>query len=244
MKRTSGWAAFLALLAMVAFAPAAGAQLCSGQVIKFDCEAWAWETGYAPYNSAAGSQLKIFGLVSQFCPPFDFLLPNDPNTEYSFYIYGLTTALGTQNTVIGTTTIHSTNYGNGFFEIHAGSPRDAYDCVAATPPPPLPPGPPDALTVGKYTDGPIIISGTLTNFRTTVTETPTTAYGNFRSDYQFTGGTLYYLVQDTGTGIFGGNWDPLFGFPAGYSAHPNGKWDTPPTGVHPSTWGALKLLYR
>ena len=33
--------------------------------------------------------------------------------------------------------------------------------------------------------------------------------------------------------------------PTGYRAHPNGKWDSPPTtATSRSTWGTLKQLYR
>jgi hypothetical protein len=32
--------------------------------------------------------------------------------------------------------------------------------------------------------------------------------------------------------------------PSGYSAHPDGKFDNPPTAVRTSTWGAIKDLYR
>ena len=52
-------------------------------------------------------------------------------------------------------------------------------------------------------------------------------------------------LQNTGAGLMQGLWCVTSGCtPSGYSAHPDGKFDNPPTAVRTSTWGAIKDLYR
>ena len=64
-----------ALVTAVAFAGSASAQCGNGLLIKFDADAFAYETNYdAPtYTSSPGSQLNVVGIVSLFCAPLNDL---------------------------------------------------------------------------------------------------------------------------------------------------------------------------
>jgi hypothetical protein len=245
MKKIIGVAAVAAILATGA-ATSALAQCGTGVMIKFDADAFAYETSYvnATYHSNPGSTLSMVGIVDLFCAPFLDLDPNDPTTEYTFYITGLTSA-GTVVSLNGPTTNYSTSYSGGTWEIHAGSPRNAPTAAGM-------PALPSAQVPGNFTDGPVILSGTLSGFNTNISVTvvgPTTiTNGSFLASYVTTGGTLQGRVG-SGSAAFQGNWCPTMQptgcTPATYSAHPNGKWDTPgTTATLPNTWGRMKLLYR
>jgi len=245
MKKIIGVAAVAAILATGA-ATSALAQCGTGVMIKFDADAFAYETSYvnATYHSNPGSTLSMVGIVDLFCAPFLDLDPNDPNTEYTFYITGLTSA-GTVVSLNGPTTNYSTSYSGGTWEIHAGSPRNAPTAAGM-------PALPSGQVPGNFTDGPVILSGTLSGFNTNISVTvvgPTTiTNGSFLASYVTTGGTLQGRVGG-GSAAFQGNWCPTMQptgcTPATYSAHPNGKWDTPgTTAALPNTWGRMKLLYR
>ncbi|HTM57778.1 MAG TPA: hypothetical protein VL123_05125 [Candidatus Udaeobacter sp.] len=243
MKRTIGVAALLGLLTTGALATSAQAQCGTGPMIILNTASFAYETpnpvGF-PYLSPAGNELHVVGLVQLFCSPFADQDPSDPNLEFSVYYSGLISG-GTGINVVGSTTIYTTNYSTGSFEIWKGSPRNAYYSAAAMPPP----SDPSIPTV--YRDGTLILSGTLANFKVQVTKTGTNnPNGSHRADATFTGGTLYSRVQNTGPTLEQGNWCVFGCLPpaGGYSAQLDGKFDTPATPAHSSTWGAIKLLYH
>jgi hypothetical protein len=212
-------------------------------MIKFAQHAFAYETGPA-YNSAthhstAGAILGIVGHVSYFCAPMAALNPNDPTKEYTFYITGVSG--GTAHIPVGPTTFHETDYSGVTFEIHEGSPENApLDGTM----PPLP----DATVPATFIDGPVVLSGTIADFHVSISTQGSNINGSFLGHYQATGGSYYPLVGD-GVAVFQGNWcdtqKPTGCTPATYSAHPDGKWDTPgTTATMKSTWGAVKQLYR
>jgi hypothetical protein len=247
MKRHIGAAMLMSLLALAAVAGTASAQCGNGLLIKFDADAWAYETNYtaATFNSASGSQLNVVGVVSVFCSP---LLPtldaSNPAKEYTFLFTGLTSPGTTTTNLAGGNVRYQTVYGSGQFSIYEDTSPDA-------PRDPNEPALPSPLVPAKYIDGTLVLSGTLANFTTTVTKFTNGSYStSFRSDYLFTGGTQYALVANTGTGLLSGAWcaagnaTGLCSLPTGYSSHPNGKFDQPTTTTQSSTWGAIKQLYR
>jgi hypothetical protein len=260
MKSKFGVAVVIGLLATALFATVAAAQ-CTG-MIKFDPDAFAYETDYTPatFTSAPGSQLTVVGLVSAFCSPFLDLNPADPTTEYTFIWDGLISVGTTYKAVgIGLTGMQYTSrYVGGAFRIYAGSPRNAP--TAAT----LPALPSPGVVPDAFVDGTVILSGEILDTLSVIVTRNTlgTYSGSFRANYRCTGGTLYDRVGDA-TNLMSGLWCPatpptppglamreaLAGgqcdLPVGWSAHPNGKWDTPSTvPTLPSTWGKIKSLYR
>jgi hypothetical protein len=247
-KRTIGVTVLSGLLALGAFAPLASAQCPplggpSSPMIEFDANCFAYESNYTPatYNSAAGSQLTVVGIIDLFYAPLAFLNPADPTKEYTFVLSGLTSA-GTVTVPSGPTTFYTTDYNGGTFAIYEGSPENAPLAGA------MPPSPPNATVPGNFADGTVILSGTLCGFRTEISRTVvgpnTIVNGSFRSNYHFTGGSQYGIVGDA-EALLSGLWNVSSPLPTGYSAHPNGKFDSPPsTPALNSTWGILKSLYR
>jgi hypothetical protein len=225
-----------------------------GVMIKFDADAFAYETAYTPatFTSAVGSQLTVVGIVSVFCDPFSDLNPLDPNTEYTFVWDGLVSQ-GTVAQPIGSSTRYTTKYLGGGFRIYAGTPRNAPTAVT------LPALPAPGVVPGAFVDGTMILSGVMTDSLNVIfTRSGTGTFtSSFRANYRCTGGTLYYRVGDA-INLISGLWSPVPAtnpnppspvgttlLPAGWSAHPNGKWDTPITvPAVPSTWGKIKTLYR
>lgn len=241
MKKSFGVAVALTLLAGGIASNAMAANCDSGEMIRFAPNGFAYETNYTPatYTSAPGSILSIVGIVDYFCTPLAALVP-DATKEYTIYITSLTSA-GTVHTPVGPTIFHTTAYGGGTWEIHEGSPPNAPTAASM-------PALPNAQVPANFTDGPIVLSGTFSNFSTTITQNGTSANGSFRADYVATGGT-YFPQVGNGQALFQGLWcvtpKPAGCVPATYSAHPDGKWDAPPrTPTHNSTWGTIKTLYR
>uniref|UniRef100_A0A832MLS7 PEP-CTERM sorting domain-containing protein n=1 Tax=Eiseniibacteriota bacterium TaxID=2212470 RepID=A0A832MLS7_UNCEI len=245
MKRKIGVTVMAGLLALGALAPVASAQCPplgspSFPMIEFDANCFAYETNYTPatFNSAAGSQLTIVGIIDLFYAPLTFLNPADPAKEYTFVITGLTSG-GTTTVPLGPTTLYLTDYAGGSFAIYEGSPENAPLAGA------MPPNPPNATVPANFQDGTMLLSGVLCGFRTEISKTGTgPANGSFRANYHFTGGTLFNTVGDA-EALLSGLWNVASPLPAGYSAHPNGKFDSPPsTSAKNSTWGSIKSLYR
>lgn len=255
MKRQIGAAMLVALTAIATVAHAAEPSACgSGLLMKFDENAFAYETNYNPltFISASGSQLNVVGLMTAICNPLyspGGMDASDPNNEYTFLLTGLTSAGTAGPTALaGGSTRWTTNYAGGTFLVYQGSPRNA-----PTPPPAA--SPPNAQVPALYTDGTVVLSGTLSGFRTTITRFANGDYStSFRADYNVTGGTKAPYLAGGGTGLLSGAWCAnddadagkvgLCDLPTGYSSHPNGKFDIPPTAAQQSTWGAIKQLYR
>jgi len=255
MKRKIWVAATMGLLATSLFATVATAQCTPapnypGVMIKFDADAWAYETNYstATLISAPASQLTVVGRVSVFCSPFANLDPADTNTDYTFIWDGLT-SLGTTTKPAGLSgTAFTTKYVGGGFRIYAGSPRNAP--TAAT----LVSLPAPGVVPDAFVDGAMILGGAMDTLTVLYTRLSSGSYtSSFKANYWGTSGTRFAEVGDA-INLLSGAWCvvPPGGsptgtcqLPAGWSAHPNGKWDTPITvSVLPSTWGKIKSMYR
>ena len=252
MKRQIGVAMLVALTALAGFASGARAQCTTGMMFAWGENAFAYESNYNPatFISSNGSQLNVVGVLTVACQMFSGLNPSDLNKEYTFLLTGLTSGGTTGPTPLaGGSTRWTTSYTGGNFFIYEGTPRNAPSALA------MPPSPPNADVPSKYTDGTLILNGTLSGFSTTITRFSNGNYSNsFRGNYVFTpGGTLFGLVGPE-NGLLQGTWeanddaDPgkigLLDLPAGYSAHPIGKFDQPVTATQSSTWGTIKQLYR
>jgi hypothetical protein len=251
MKRKIGMVALLTLMTIGALATTALAQCGTGVLLKWDGNAFAYESSYnaATFHSDPGSQLVVVGKITLFCSPFQDLDTSDPTREYTFLWAGLTSAGTLHNPVAGGGTRHQTDYGSGVFFIYEDTSPDTPGENS------MPPNPPNAQVPSTYVDGTLILEGNLTNFQTTVTRFNNGNFAtSFLANYQFTGPALspyYQRIQGSladqaqGTWCATGSANGLCGIPAGYSAHPNGKFDQPPpTPTQTSTWGSIKQLYR
>jgi hypothetical protein len=245
------------LSAAVATAQTSGSCDTTALMIKFDADAFAYETAYTPatFNSAAGSQLTVVGIVSLFCNPLTGLDASDPNVEYTFIWDGLVSQ-GTATKTRGSSTTFTTKYLGGGFRIYAGTPRNAPTALT------LPPVPAPGLVPDAFGDGTLVLSGVMTDSLYVYLSRSSTGTftSSFKANYRCTGGTLYDQVG-SGISVIDGLWSPVPAtnpappaplgttlLPAGWSAHPNGKWDrpafVPPVVVRPSSWGMIKSMYR
>jgi hypothetical protein len=243
MKRKIGVAALLGLLTTFSLATSAMAQCGTGPMIVLNTNTFAYETVApgAPYLSASGSTLTVVGLAQLFCTPFLDLNPASADTEYTVVFSGLVSG-GTTTNHVGSTFIYTTHYSGGQFGFYQDHPKNAPTSAAA-----MPANPPNAVVPANYQDGTLILSGTFSGFTVQVTQTGTNpANGSWLTNFQFTGGSLFSRVSTLGTALAQGNFCVTGCLPpaGGYSAQLDGKFDSPTTPAHSSTWGAIKQLYR
>jgi len=208
----------------------------SGPIIDWD-PAYYWEPGATPTNSIATTEMKIVGTISAFGPPLAFLNANMPATEYTFYVSGLISG-GTTSVGPPATTFYVTNYAGGTIEIYEDATPDAV----------FDPNPPNANVPSTFTDGTLILSGTMSNFNTQTNNFTAHDTGNSEGNITWTGGSLIAYVggDNPCPALFTGGltWFPTL-VPAGYLFRHDGKIDHEcPTPTQPSTWGRIKSLYR
>lgn len=224
---------FTALLVCALAAPAQAI----GPAIDWD-PAYFWEPGATATSSIPGSEMKIVGVISGFGAPLAFLDANDPTKDYTFYVYGLISN-GTTSSGFPGLQLFTTTYSAGTIEIYEGTPRDAaFD-----------PNPPSATVPSTFTNGTLILSGTISGFYTQTNDFTAFDTGNAEGTIQWTGGSLFNVVSPGGVpcpSLFTGGltWYPPVMI-AGYLFRHDGKIDIDcPTPAGRSTWGRIKSLYR
>lgn len=241
MKLKIGAAMLAGLLLLGGIVTGASAQCVPGVLLDWD-QGFAYETSYTPatFTSAAGSQLEMVGRLVALCGPLSGLDANDPVKEYTIYLTGLTS----NGTTKPTATRWLTTYNGGQFFVYEGSPKDTPDPAS------MPASPPNATVPSTFTNGTLILSGTLSNFRTQIVLLSGNYSSSMGANFVVTGGTLAGAFVGSGNGLVTGTWCPngsgggLCPLPAGYSDVSNGKFDVPVTPANGSTWGAIKALYR
>jgi hypothetical protein len=228
----------ITVLALLACALAAPSH--AGPVIDWD-PAYFYTTspGVTPTNAPPGSTLFIVGTVSVFGTPLQFLNASDPTKDYTFYVYGMT-SLGTTPTAVPPLgNAYLTTYTSGTIELYEGTPRDAV----------FDPNPPNANVPSTFTNGTLLLSGTMTSFYTQTNDFSSFSTGNAEGHVTWTGGTLFSYVSPGGQScpsLFTGglSWHPGVLIP-GYLFRHDGKIDLEcPTPAPTSTWGKVKALYR
>ena len=228
----------ITVLALLACALAAPSH--AGPVIDWD-PAYFYSTtpGVTPINAPLGSTLFIVGTVSVFGPPLQFLNASDPTKDYTFYVHGMTSLGTTATPVPPLGTGYVTAYTSGTFELYEGTPRDAV----------FDPNPPNANVPSTFTNGTLLLQGTMHDFYTQTNDFSGFSTGNAEGRIAWTGGTLFSYVSPGGQecpSLFTGglSWNPGVLFP-GYLFRHDGKIDLEcPTPAKPSTWGKIKALYR
>lgn len=244
----------LALLAalFVVFAPGTTfAQ--TGTIIDWGPNSYAYESNYnaATYISNSGSQLTAVGIVDDFAGVMASLKPVPPGTEYTYYMSNLVST-GTTITIGTTYNVYKTVYNTANpalnnIEMWTGPTNAAFGT-----------NPPNATAPSTFRDGTLALSGRFQSLTVTFLRrnsdssiqsgnadsgTPSVANG------VFTGGSEINRVSVNGVPCpfrVTGGWLARAGsFPAGYTAHFDGKIDIDcPTPVEASTWGRIKGTYH
>lgn len=228
----------LILSIMVALACLSPASALAGPIIDWD-PAFFYEAGATPNHSNPGGQLFIVGIISVFAPPLDFLNASDPTKDYTFYIHGLVSN-GTVNSAFPPYgSFFTTSYNGGSIEIYEGTPRDAV----------FDPFPPNANVPSTFTNGLLILSGTMTGFYWQSNDFTLLKTGNAEGHILWTGGAYFNRVSHNELpcpSLFTGGltWRPSVMID-GYVFRHQGKLDLDcPTPTRSSTWGRVKTLYR
>ena len=210
----------------------------SAPIIDWD-PAFFYEPGATFNNSIPGTEMKIVGTVSMFGPPLEFLNANMPGTEYTFYVSGLISN-GTATFGPPATEFYITTYAAGTIQIFEDATPDAV----------FDPNPPNPNVPSTFTDGTIILSGTISNFYTQTNNFTLNQTGNAEGNIVWTGGTLIGHVGGLNPcpALFTGGmtWtpNPNIVIP-GYLFRHDGKIDHEcPVPTQPGTWGRIKKLYR
>jgi hypothetical protein len=229
----AGWKLLTAaMLAGMLATPASSAPL-----IDWD-PAFFYEPGATFDNSIPLSEMKIVGVVSVFGGALTYLNASMPGTEYTFFLEDLISD-GTATIGPIATQFYITTYTGGTIKIYQDSSPD----YAFTP------NPENGDVPSTFTDGTVILSGTINGFFTQTNNFSSTQTGNAEGHITWTGGTLLGLMGDTAClDLFTGGltWSqlPNVGI-AGYLFRHDGKIDDEcPTPTRPSTWGRMKALYR
>lgn len=218
-------------------AGALAAPVIAGPAIDWD-PAYFWEPGATFSNSIPGNQMQIVGTISAFGPPLQFLNANDPTKDYTFYVSGL---ISNGTTTIGApgSQFYLTTYNGGTISIYEGTPRDAV----------FDPNPPNANVPSTFTNGTLLLTGTISGFYTQTNDFTAFNTGNAEGTITWTGGTLFPYVSHSGEpcpSLFtgGATWYPPVMI-AGYLFRHDGKIDVDcPSPTKSSTWGRVKSLYR
>ncbi len=247
MKRILGTAALFTLLAAASLTSNAHAQCVTGTgtniLLKWDANGFASETPANPVGniSPAANVLTILASPSLLCGPLAGINLADPTSEVTLVLGGLVSQ-GTVTTPFGSSgTKWTTVYRNGGFNLYQHTPVVVRGYTSATVPAP-------AVALPQYANGTVLLGGNVDSLVTVITKSSFGVInGSFKGAYRVTGGS-YRLSFCNGAqvpGLLDGLWD-IQSQPAGYSAHPNGKFDAPDctTPTRQSTWGKIKTLYR
>jgi hypothetical protein len=225
----------ITVAALAALAPPAAH---AGPIIDWD-PAYFYESGATPYSSIAGHQLFIVGTISVFGAPLDFLNASDPSKDYTFYLHGLTSNGTVTSSFPPYGNFFTTTYTGGLIEIYEGTPRNSV----------FDPFPPNANVPSTFTDGTLILSGSITSFYWQSNDFTQLKTGNAEGTILWTGGAYFPLVSHNQLpcpSLFTGGltWRPSVMID-GYLFRHQGKLDLDcPTPAKPSSWGRLKTLYR
>ncbi|HKQ57574.1 MAG TPA: hypothetical protein VJY35_06875 [Candidatus Eisenbacteria bacterium] len=197
-----------------------------------------WEAGAtttpAP-NSNPGGQLNVVGTISAFGGPLADLNANIPAREYTLHITGLTSG-GTTVIPVGTNNFYFTPYTSvGTIDIYEDLTPDADFGI----------NPPNGTAPSTFTDGTVILTGTVSGFFWQANDFSGFSSGNSEGDITWTGGTRFNDVNPCPSLFTGGlTWLPSL-LIDGYLFRHDGKIDLEcPTGTRNTTWGRMKSLYR
>jgi hypothetical protein len=228
---------------MLAFAPVAQA----GPIIDWGGpKSNAYETNYtaATYISNAGSVMSFVGVVNSFANQLNSLNPIPANKEYTVHGYGFVSG-GTVITPGGFANAYTTTYTGGTVDVWEDLSPDA---TSGT-------NPPNATVPSTFNDGSLFLRVTVPSV--VVTFSKQNSNQNVLAGLLDSGppnctatagsalGLLFPSGQPCPLRLTGGWLAKPTNFPAGYTAHYDGKLDVDcPTPAIQSTWGRVKSQYQ
>lgn len=199
-----------------------GSALASDNVFLYDFCGNVWEVGDFGQMGSTAYSVGVLGNLGSF-------LDRAPGCTWTYYMSNMVSSSAVKNGSVWTVC-----YSGGEVEIHE-------DCVNN---PPFDYGtttPPNATSPSSFLDGPTILHGTLSNFCITIDIL--TGEGSFTCDALFDGGDQYDQLPTslafTSSTTFNRDHAP------GYQHFSCGETELMIVApVEPTTWGAVKALYR
>jgi hypothetical protein len=191
-----------------------------------------------------GSSLDVVGKFNKNSAPAQPIAWNTSATvEYTFHMTGMVLDQYLQGSGAGN---DSSRYGaGGTISIYEGTPVNAALGV----------NPPNATSPSTFTDGTLVLTGTINDLLVTLKDAAGTnpdSTGTARGSVTFTGGSKYgELVANCRADGWTFNVAVSTQFsgtlPAGYNLRWSGellKNDCPPVSTEPTTWGSVKGLFQ
>jgi hypothetical protein len=226
MKR-SATLAFIAALALVAFAPSARAQTLLFDYVGFDYESP--DPNPAEFGEVGSGYVSLGYVPGLFAP----LVADSIQNEYTYHL-------------VGATSISSVPFGTFIVVAYAGGTLSVYEDLKST-------GtladygtaPPNGTAPSSFVDGTAILVGNLTAFQL-VFNTATNS-GSFEAQYAAVGGTqLANIPVNQRSGwTFAGATGNATNVPAGYAHQIDGQvFLEQPVPARTSSWGRIKATYR
>jgi hypothetical protein len=212
-----------------------------GPILDWGPDCYGWEPGYASHMSQTGASLTWVGKIDNWITPLDALA--DFNTyEYTFVFKDM---ISRGSVVITPNVRIDTYYDGGTFEIYQDAAKNA---AFGT-------NPPSAVSPATFTDGTLILTGTLGTGPTALYVTNRKQgpfwVGTYSLQYDVTGpsGSPFFALLEGCYGTSGTLWyDGLpASIPAGYTMHVDGHMtvtECRPTATEASDWGSVKMLFR
>ncbi len=177
-----------------------------------------------------GSGYVGVGTVENLFAPLVF---DNVNKRYTYVFSGLT---ATARNVYGDYVV--VDYSGGTLSVYEDDRVGGTDPLYGV-------NPPNATAPGNFSDGTMILSGTLSGFQIVINTTNNS--GSYNSDFTATGGTQIDNIApgDRDGWTFSGVTGNATNIPLGYVHQVDGQvFLTKPTLTRTSTWGGVKALYR
>jgi len=220
-------ATLLVLVLSAATACPAAAQSLLFDYVGFDYEA---PNPNASLFGEVGSGYNGVGTVENLFAP---LVTNTTTYEYTYVISGL---VSTARNVYGDFVV--VDYSGGILRIYE-------DARLGGTPAQYGVQPPNATVPGNFTDGTMILEGTLANFQLVFSTTNNS--GSYNSEFAATGGSQLGNIplSDRQGWNFSGATGNALNIPLGYAHQIDGQvFLENPTPTRGASWGALKAIYR
>jgi hypothetical protein len=220
-------ATLLAILMTVAAAAPAAAQSLLIDYVGFDYES---PNPDASRFGEVGSGYVGVGTVENLFAP---LVANTVANQYTYVIDGLVSTASNQYGDYITV-----DYSSGTLRVYEDSRTTGTLAEYGV-------EPPNGTAPATFTDGTLILEGTLTNFQLVFNVTNNS--GSYNSDFEATGGSQIgnIPVSDRSGWTFSGATGNALNIPLGYAHQIDGQvFLENVTESHMATWGAVKALYR
>jgi hypothetical protein len=227
MKRLATLIVAMSMVLLTASATRAEAPLLLFDYVGFDYESPDLNAGQF---GEVGSGYVGVGTVENLFSPLVF---NEIANEYTYMFSGLT---ATARNVFGDFVV--VDYSAGSLSVYEDSRTTGTPAQYGV-------EPPNTMAPGRFTDGTLILSGTLSNFQFVFNSVNNS--GSYNADFLATGGSQIGNIApgDRAGWTFSGATGNATNIPLGYHHQIDGQvFLTKPTSTRASTWGAVKAIYR